>query len=115
MPASGFFTSCATTAAIWPRRASAACCASCCSAALRAVMSARMAMYLIRLAVCIEEGNDRRVHPVVMSVLGPVAKLAVPDSPVGDRDPEVADEFWRVESGVDDPVVLSNELLAAVA
>ena len=45
MPASGFLTSCATTAAIWPRRASAACCARRSSAAFRAVMSARIAMY----------------------------------------------------------------------
>ena len=45
MPASGFFTSCATTAAIWPIRASAACSRSRSSAAFRCVMSLRMAMY----------------------------------------------------------------------
>jgi hypothetical protein len=53
---------------------------------------------LIRLAVVVKEGHDRRVHPVKMPVLGAVSDLAVPDASVGDRHPQGADELLRVQS-----------------
>ena len=113
-PASGLRTSWATTAAIWPTRASAACWASCSSAALRAVMSARIAMYWYGFPRVVEERHDGRVDPVEVAVLGAVAELAVPDVAVGDRPPELADELLRVIGGVDDPVILPDQLVARI-
>ena len=50
-----------------------------------------------------------------MTILGAVSKLAVPDVPIGDRYPQIADEVLRVQGGVDDAMVLPDQLLPAVA
>ena len=69
---------------------------------------------LVGLPVVAEERHDRRVDPVDAPVLGPVADLASPDASARDRLPELPDELLRVVAGVDDAVVLPEQLLAGV-
>ena len=69
---------------------------------------------LIGLAAFVEERNDRRIHPVDRAVLGAIPNLAAPDASVGDRDPQVPDELFRVICRIDDPVIVAEQLLARV-
>src|SRR5207249_1838251 len=69
---------------------------------------------LARLSVLVEERHDGRVHPIIRTVLRPVLDLAMPDLPVRDRLPQVADEFRRMEGRIDDAVILSDQFLARV-
>ena len=110
-PASGLRTSWATTAASCP---------SCASAACSAVGLGRLPLrdvaadgeVLPRLPALVEERDDRRVDPVVTAILGAVPDLAAPDVPLRDRPPQVPDELLRVVAGVDDAVILAEQLVA---
>ena len=46
--------------------------------------------------------------------LARLLRLAVPDPAAGDRRPEVANEFLRMETGVDDAVILAQQFLARI-
>ena len=70
---------------------------------------------LSRLAALVDERHDRRVDPVEVAVLRPVPNLAAPHLAVRDRAPERPDERRRVIAGVDDAMVLADQLLAGVA
>ena len=95
------------------RVAPGACSASLVSASFRCVMSLRIARYCRGLPRGIEKRHDRGVDPVVAAVLGAIADLATPDLPLRDRPPQVPDEFLRVIAGVDDAVILADQLLRA--
>jgi two-component system, NtrC family, response regulator AtoC len=69
---------------------------------------------LVRLSSPVEKRHDRRVHPVVMPILRPVPNLAVPDAPRCNRSPQVADELRRVICGVDDAMILADQLLTRI-
>ena len=69
---------------------------------------------LPRLSAAVEERDDGRVHPVEGAVLGAIANFPSPDAPTGDRVPQVANELLRVIGGVDEAVVLPEQLLARV-
>jgi len=69
---------------------------------------------LIRLPALIEERDDGRVHPVVVTVLGAIPDFAVPDLAVCDRPPEIAHELLRVIVRVDDAVVLADQFVARI-
>jgi hypothetical protein len=66
------------------------------------------------LAGLVQERNDGRVDPVEASVLGPVPDFAVPDMAPPDRGPEVAEELLGMVAGIDDPVVLADQLIARI-
>ena len=69
---------------------------------------------LLGSAVAPAEGEDGRVDPVAAAVLGPVADFAAPDLAAADGGPERAEEGGRVVPGVDDAVVLAEQLRAGV-
>ncbi len=69
---------------------------------------------LPRLAAFVEERDDRRIDPVDRPVLGAVAKLAAPHLPARNRAPQLPDVLLGVITGVDDPVILPEQLLAGV-
>ena len=68
---------------------------------------------LIRFAFGIEKGDDGRVHPVNASIFRTIAKLTLPDLAGSDRSPEFAYEFLGVITGIDDAVVLTQQLFTA--
>ena len=80
--------------------------------ALRDVAADRQV--LPRLAAVVEERHDGRVDPVERAVLGAIAQLAAPDAALRNRAPELADFVLRVIPGVDDAMILPDELLAGV-
>ena len=69
---------------------------------------------LVRLAPGVEKGHDRRIDPVDGAVSGAVPDFAVPDPSRRDRAPQVPKEIRSVIPGVDDAMVLAEELLARV-
>ena len=77
MPASGFFTSCAITAAISPSLASAVCSRSCASSATRAVRSCRMPVNFRSPCVTVSP-TDRCSGNVVPSLRRPVTSRPMP-------------------------------------
>ena len=81
---------------------------------LRSVMSLRIARVLARLPASVQKRYDRRIHPVVCPVLGAIAQLASPHPAAHDGAPEIANELFRVIARVDDPVILSDQLVARV-
>src|SRR5215831_13501492 len=53
-----------------------------------------------------QERKDSRIDPINCAVFGPVAQFALPDLPAANRGPKVAKEFFGMESGIDDAMVL---------
>src|ERR1700747_762752 len=66
---------------------------------------------LSRLTLPAHEGNNGRINPVNRAVFGPVLDLTVPDFAVGDARVHLLEEFLRMVAGVEDAVVLSNQLI----
>lgn len=69
---------------------------------------------LPRLAGCVEERHDRRIHPVERAILGAIPDLAAPDAPLRNRAPQIAEELLGMEPGVDDAMVLPYQLFTGV-
>ena len=69
---------------------------------------------LIRLPALVQERDDRRVHPVDVTILGAIAELTVPDVARCDRSPQLPDELLGVIARVDDAVVLAEELFPRI-
>jgi hypothetical protein len=69
---------------------------------------------LIRLPALVEERDDGRIDPIEVAVFRLVPNLAVPHLAVGNRHPEVAHELPGMQPGVDDAVILANQLLTTV-
>ncbi len=69
---------------------------------------------LIRLPVRVQEGHDRRVYPIQVAILGTIPDFAVPDLPVRNDVPQLAKELFGVIPGVDDPMVLTEQLAPRV-
>ena len=70
---------------------------------------------LLDPAVGAEEGGDDAVHPVQGAVLRAVADLPAPRPAGRNRQPHLAPERSRVNTRVDDAVVLAEKLVAGVA
>ena len=69
---------------------------------------------LARFSLLVEERHDGGVHPVEGAVLGAVLDFPLPHTALRDRRPQVADEFLRMEAGVDDAVVLSQQFFSRI-
>src|SRR5205085_6579621 len=69
---------------------------------------------LTRLAVAVEQWDDRRIDPIDRSVLRPIPQLTAPHLPLRDRPPQIADELLGMKTRIDDPVVLTEQLAARV-
>ena len=61
------------------------------------------------------EGRDHAVDPIQRAVFGSIADLATPGGSAGNRSPHLGPESVRLNVGVDDPVVLPEQLLLRVA
>ena len=66
---------------------------------------------LSRLTLPAHEGNNGCINPVNRAVFSPVLDLAVPDFAVGDACVHLLEEFFRMVAGVEDAVVLPNQLI----
>ena len=66
------------------------------------------------LAGGVHEGEDRGVHPVDAAILGAVADFTFPCFSMADGGPEVVEELFGMMAGIDDAVILTEELAAAV-
>ena len=111
MPASGFFTSCATTAGHLPDAGERGLIAQPILAEfpLGDVVADRRVP--IRLAGLIQERDDRGIDPVEVAVLRAIPDLAAPDPAGRDRPPHVLEEVRWMQPGIDDPVILSDQLV----
>src|SRR3954467_11170370 len=69
---------------------------------------------LARPAPPVHERHDGRVDPVEAPVLRAVADFAAPHAPARDGPPQLADELLGVMTRVDEAMVLTEELVAAV-
>ena len=69
---------------------------------------------LVGFAIRIKKRNDRRVDPINASIAGPIAKLPLPDLTGSDCRPQVAYEVRRVITGVDNAVVLTEQIITRV-
>ena len=67
-----------------------------------------------RLAATPTKWDDRGVHPVGAAVLRAVFHFALPDLAIHDRLPEFLEIGRRVVAGIDDAVVLADQLLHLV-
>ena len=66
------------------------------------------------LSPAVEERHDRRVHPEERTILGPVFDCPFPDLPLLDRLPQLAHEFFRMKTRINDAVVLPDQLAARI-
>src|SRR4029079_9757987 len=62
----------------------------------------------------VEKRHDRGVNPIDRAVFRAIAKFTVPSLPFRYRRPKIADEFFRVKTGINNAVVLSYEFLSTV-
>ena len=69
---------------------------------------------LIGFAVRIEKRNDGRIDPINTSIAGTIAKLPFLYLTGSDCRPQVAYEVRRVITGVDNAVVLTEQLFTRV-
>ena len=69
---------------------------------------------LVRCSGVVETWHDGRVDPIVMAVFGAIANLAAPDAPARDRLPHVCEKRLRVQPGIDDAVILAEQLGARI-
>ena len=69
---------------------------------------------LHRLSVRIQVRHDGRVHPVERAVLRLVLDFPLPHSPGADRLPDAANELLGMKTGIDDAMVLAEQLLARI-
>jgi hypothetical protein len=66
------------------------------------------------LSPLVNERNDGRIDPINGTILGPVAKFAVPRLSVSNGGPQVAYEGFRMKAGIDQPVVLADEFFTRI-
>src|SRR5678815_1827380 len=69
---------------------------------------------LARLSLSIEEWDDGGVHPIEGPILGLVLDLAPPHPSAPNRGPQFAYEFLGMMPGVDNAMVLAEQLRARV-
>ena len=69
---------------------------------------------LARLSLLVEKRRDGRIHPIKRTVFRAVPDLAVPEFAARDRRPQLADEFLWMETRMDDPVILPEQILARI-
>src|SRR5262245_27265479 len=69
---------------------------------------------LHRFAGVVQEGDYGGVHPIERAVARAIPNLAMPDAPAGDGPPKIAKEFLRMIAGVDDAMILAEQLGAGV-
>ena len=69
---------------------------------------------LPRFAILSYERDNGRIHPVDRAILGPVLNFAVPNLPVRDGVVHLLEEFFGVVAGVENPVILADQLLLGI-
>src|SRR5215213_551765 len=63
---------------------------------------------LVGFSFGVQERNDRRIYPVVASILGAIPYLAAPDFAARNGGPQVSNEFFWMVAGVDEAMVLTE-------
>src|SRR6266403_4736011 len=69
---------------------------------------------LPRFAILSYERDNGRVYPVDRAILGPVLNFAVPNLPVRDGVVHLLKKFFGVVTGVENPVILADQLLLGI-
>ena len=69
---------------------------------------------LVGLAFRIEKRNDSRIDPINTPIAGTIAKFPLPNLTAGNRYPQIAYEIFWVKTGIDNAVVLAQQLLTWV-